>query len=193
MFIWQSRDQISSQSCSRRRGRPESSCPALFPPTHRPRSEVEKSSWDQNQQSTTVLNSHLQGCWYWDNEETAWQGKHLSTDQLTTKISESGPHKMIFCNFWPIAHCIVWSAGELDSPDRQGGFFHQGGAAGVQTKCSFFFISKNFEIGQKILFYKFSSDLQPTGKREDLIPQLHHVPQPGWGNKSFSAYLETKS
>ena len=88
---------------------------------------------------------------------------------------------------------IVWSAGELDSPDRQGGFFHQGGAAGVQTKCSFFFISKNFEIGQKILFYKFSSDLQPTGKREDLIPQLHHVPQPGWGNKSCSAYLETKS
>ena len=125
MFIWQSRDQISSQSCSRRRGRPESSCPALFPPTHRPRSEVEKSSWDQNQQSTTVLNSHLQGCWYWDNEETAWQGKHLSTDQLTTKISESGPHKMIFCNFWPIAHCLKcrwtwfpWSARRILSPRR---------------------------------------------------------------------------
>ena len=47
---------------------------------------------------------------------------------------------------------IVWSAGELDSPDRQGGFFHQGGAARVQTKCNFLFISKNFEIRQKILF-----------------------------------------
>ena len=91
-----------------------------------------KSSWNQNQQSTTVLNSHLQGCWYWDDEEAAWQGKPLFRDQLTTMISESDPHKMIFCNFWPIAH-FVWSAGELDSPDRQGGFFHQGGAAGVQT------------------------------------------------------------
>ena len=47
-----------------------------------------------------------------------------------------------------------------------------------------------FQKGQKIFFpFKFPSDLQPTGKREDLIPQLHHVPQPGWGNEWFSEYF----
>ena len=109
--------------------------------------------------------------------ETSWQRRLVKVILI----------KWFFATFGRLP--IVWSAGELDSPDRQGGFFHQGGAAGVQTKCSFFFISKNFEIGQKILFYKFSSDLQPTGKREDLIPQLHHVPQPGWGNEWFSEYF----
>ena len=69
---------------------------------------------------------------------------------------------------------IVWSAGELDSPDRQGGFFHQGGAAGVQTKCNFssfprilrkdkrFYFANSSQIcnqlaSEKILFHNFTT------------------------------------
>ena len=136
----------------------------------------------------------LQGCWYWDDEEAAWQGKPLFRDQLTTMISESDPHKMIFCNFWPIAHCLKcrwtwfpWSARRILSPRR---------SCRSSNKMYFFLHFQEFWERTKELFsFKFSSDLQPTGKREDLIPQLHHVPQPGWGRKSFSdrISLETKS
>ena len=94
-------------------------------------------------------------------------------------ISESDPHKNDFlqlladCPLLEVQVNLIPLIGKADSFTKE---------ELQEFKQNVFSSSfpRIFQKGQKIFFpFKFPSDLQPTGKREDLIPQLHHVPQPG--------------
>ena len=105
------------------------------------RTAFEKMRWNQNISlkfnifhNPCTQNRNLQGHWHWDNEKTAWQGAILKTILPFLSMERDIPS-----HHWELINCIC--AGEPDPPDRQGWLIHQGGAAGIQAKCTIFYCS----------------------------------------------------